>query len=421
MYSPFSHEVSNTMTKKKNNKQSRAFKMAKMMAEVNKIKNARKPSKPRPPPTPFSDVGQHIGSMFGFKDFGRGIGGVIGRILGSGDYTTNFDSVRNNALTSPVPAFGMEDTVITHREYVKDIISSSTPGNFKIESFRINPVNDELFQWLGPIANCFEEYTIMGMIFEFKTTSGQSVASTNTSLGTVIIATQYDPLKPAFNNKQQMENYFFAQSTVPSQSMLHAIECKEGSAPLKKLYTTTTGGDVRFQDFGSTYVATQGLPGASVNTGELWVSYKIKLSKPRLSLFSGNAGSSTWYQGITVSSANPLGAINFSRGSLGATIFPTSIFVEGININQVFMISFIWSGSGPVVPVLPAFTYTHCTVLFSDASVSTGLTIDCSLTVVVQANSELDSFLITLGSAGTLPTGANNVNVIVTAIEPGVF
>lgn len=288
---PFWHVVSNTMPNRRRNKQKAtpASKGVKALrAELQQLKLSRQPRQRAARNTPFSDAGAHLGGMFGFKDLGKGIGGVIGRILGSGDYMTNFSSVQNNALTSKVPSFGGESTIITHREYLKDVISSPTmivggASAFKIDAFRLNPTNDELFPWLATIAQNFEEYSILGMIFEFKSMSGQSVASTNTALGSVILTTQYDPTKPAFTSKQQMENYFFSQSTVPSNSMLHAIECKSGSAPLRSLYTSGgTSIDPRFVDYGTTYLATVGLPAASINLGELWVSYKIELKKPRL-------------------------------------------------------------------------------------------------------------------------------------------
>lgn len=346
MYSPFSREVSNTMTRKNKNKKSAAS-SARTKTLTRSMKGLRLNK------TPYSDVGAHLGGMLGFKDIGKGIGGVIGRILGSGDYSTNFNDVQGNQLTANVPSFGMEETIITHREYVQDIVSPNPGTNFSIQSFAINPANATLFPWLSQIASNYEEYSILGMVFEFKSMSGASVASTNTSLGSVIMATEYDPTKTTFVNKQQMENYFFAQSTVPSQSILHALECKTGSSPIKTLYTF--GGapsDIRFTTFGNFQIATVGIPGPNVTLGELWISYRIKLAKPRL--IAGLPAGSGWKaRGTLASSTSPLGSSRSfdvpNGGSLSVAAGNSNLVISNVGANQKLLFLFAWSGSNASV------------------------------------------------------------------------
>jgi len=198
------------------------------------------------------------------------------------------------------------------------------------------------------------------MIFEFKTTSGASVASTNTSLGTVILATQYDPTKPTFVNKQEMENHFFAQSTVPSNSVLHAIECKKGEAPLQRLYisdVTDPTYDPRFSDYGNFSIATVGQPGASVNLGELWVSYKLSLHKPKLNLYAGGVGYSGKSSRSTCTPAAPFGLISFyQKGRLVPIVSSTSISFFA-DPGDYYLVSILWSGVGAAC-TMPALTFT---------------------------------------------------------------
>jgi len=284
---------------------------------------------------------------------GKAVGGLIGNILGSGDYTTNFDGVGSNSLVSStaVPSFGgYESTVITHREYIRDIITSGTPGAFDIAAFPINPGQTVTFPWLASIASLYEEYNIEGMVFEYKSTSGNALNSTNTALGTVILATEYDPTKPAFTNKQQMENYFFAQSTPPSQSIMHAVECKSSLTPVKQLYTRSTPSvgttDLRWSDYGNFYIATVGTQGASTTVGELWCSYKIKLFKPRLpvSFGTGPMVNSAHQIRSGVTTAAPLGTgyvggsgpLNMTVPSGTQIAFP----VEPFAIYQVTVVQF---------------------------------------------------------------------------------
>lgn len=70
----------------------------------------------------------------------------------------------------------------------------------------INPANRELFPWLSSIAGQFEEWVPHSIKFRFKTTSTDLAgAGTNPALGTVIMATDYNPYNALFASKQQME------------------------------------------------------------------------------------------------------------------------------------------------------------------------------------------------------------------------
>lgn len=423
MYSPSCHEVSNTMTQKNKNK--RSNQVATMRKQLNKMKiQSARPSRK---PTPFSDVGAHLGGFLGYKDIGRGIGGVIGRILGSGDYQTNFGAIQNNALTAPVPSFGNESTIITHREYVKDIISSNVAGAFKIDKYRLNPTNAELFPWLSTVAVNYEEYVIHGMIIEFKSMSGTSVANAQTSLGTVIVATQYDPTKSTFISKQEMENYFFSQSAPPSQSLLHAVECKEGSAPLRALYTAGgSGGDIRFTDFGNVSIASVGLPGTSVNMGEMWISYKIELRKPKISQFVGFAGASSKCYRTGASVAAYFGTTGSVRGTLGCyfDVLGNTLYIPDLNRGDSFLITIWYYGSVAAVTAAPTILATGLDVVanqwnnFSASVDSTaGSNTVLSIQFIVRCNQD-SADVGTIGmTSGTLPAGTVNLDMTVTAIE----
>lgn len=116
--------------------------------------------------------------------------------------------------------------------------------------------------------------------------SADALSSTNTSLGTVVLSTYYDATQPTPNSKQEMENAEYAQSIKPSQSVTHFIECAKGQSTLSELYISggqnDQKGDVRFYDFGNFTIATEGMQAANVVLGELWVSYQVRLLKPRL-------------------------------------------------------------------------------------------------------------------------------------------
>lgn len=77
----------------------------------------------------------------------------------------------------------------------------------------------------------------------------------------------------------------FTTSCSPSVSMVHPIECAGRKNVLSNQYIRTgaipTGADQRFYDLGLTQFATQGQQAAST-IGEIWVSYHVKLMKPKI-------------------------------------------------------------------------------------------------------------------------------------------
>jgi hypothetical protein len=133
------------------------------------------------------------------------------------------------------------------------------------------------------LAANFELFKFLGIVFEFKATSATAVSSTNTALGSVIMATRYNALTPQFTSQQQMEAYEFSTSTVAFTSAIHPIECAPSENALSELYTDPgfSSGDPRFSTLGIFDIATVGQQAAST-VGELWVSYHVQLIRPRL-------------------------------------------------------------------------------------------------------------------------------------------
>ena len=227
-------------------------------------------------------VGGMVGHVAG-KALGSGAHALMKTVTGFGDYKISKNSLMYNK--DSVPLFGVKDRVthVRHREFVGDIRGST---GFNAQRYDINPSNPMLFPWLSAIAANYEQWVCQGMLFEFKTTSATAVSSTNTALGTVVLATQYNSLAPAFTNKAQMENHEFCQSTVPCESVIHPIECDPKQTACNGLFYTEDIGfnasaDKRLYNIGKLTVATVGMQ-AAATIGELWVTYDICFLKPRL-------------------------------------------------------------------------------------------------------------------------------------------
>jgi len=248
----------------------------------------------------YPGVGSSLGAMLGGTlggPAGAALGGVLGggaqsllkSITGFGDYEITHNSVSLGRDTVPLFGNGKRSTIVRHREYIQDIITSATPGAFKSDVFPINPAQAITFPWGNRVGSSYDQYRVHGMVFEYKTMSSDALNSTNTALGTVVMATQYNVMEAPFTNKQQMENYEFGASVKPSMCLMHPIECAQFQTPVDVLFTrpsTISPGDLRLYDMGNFTIATQGLQGSSVNIGELWVSYEIEFIKPCMNVDS---------------------------------------------------------------------------------------------------------------------------------------
>jgi len=241
-----------------------------------KAPKAKQRTKTKPQSSIGARVGSHVGDMIE-----QGARGLFRRITGIGDYKV----ARNTILSAgdpPVLNNGIRSNVIRHREFITDLTGSTA---FAATTYAINPGNPTLFPWLAAIAQSYEQYVFHGIVFEFKSTSASALNNTNTALGTVIMATEYNVLGTPFTSKLSMENHEFTTSTRPSENMMHPIECDVTQTPTRVFYNrpniSLTNNDLRFVDMGNFCVATVGMQAASV-IGEIWCTYEVELLKPAL-------------------------------------------------------------------------------------------------------------------------------------------
>ncbi len=133
-------------------------------------------------------------NVLGWGDYGATVGNEI---MGGGAGPMSVNEAQGD-MTG--------DVYINHREFVKDIYSSGIAGSagFKNEVFRINPgvpskseataetkVNTGAFPFLLQLAQNYTLFEFQGLIFEYRPMSGEMGSSSN-SLGTIIMATDYD-------------------------------------------------------------------------------------------------------------------------------------------------------------------------------------------------------------------------------------
>lgn len=281
-----------------------------------------------------------IGKVGGQLGLSAGYANRPYEVQGMGAY--KISDIKRNVLIKPDPPAVRNSSdghgvVIRHREFIKNITTSSVAGQFKIENFPLNPGLSDTFPWLSSIAGSFEEYSFEGLLFEFQSTCSSAIASsTDLSLGSVLLCTQYDPTNEPFDNSQSMLNYDWSENTKVSSSKIHFVECDPRQNILGKFYVRQDGEEVvdkRFNDLGFFSIATEGLQGTSVQIGRLWCSYQVRFSKPKLNI-PATVSVENFFKyrqdGPNINGATPFGVISTGILSESNTLDITLLSVDNV-------------------------------------------------------------------------------------------
>lgn len=332
----------------------------------------RRPRQPRP----------SVGGSFA-ENIGSSLGGLVGKglgylISGFGDYKVRNNTLLTGGLDPPevINAVDQGGVIVRHREYLKDILATQA---FTIQSLPLNPGLVQTFPWLSNVAQHFEQYKFRGVLFEFKTLSSDTVLSSATSsaLGSVVMATQYNALLPAFPDKFTMENYEYANSSKPSVSFLHPIECMRAQTTLSELYVrgseAPTNSDLRLYDLGNFYIATVGMQASSGVAGELWVTYEVELYKPKIQTPLNIDTNFDWWNLVsTATNTNPFtGATQNDEGTMTGTLATnTYAFPIGLTDGLYFLIWHLIGNSTALTGATATGTNCALTAIFNGSPTS---------------------------------------------------
>lgn len=232
-------------------------------------------------PEILGPIGEALGGFFGFPGIGRAAGSWLGQVTGIGDYKISKNTVvptDSTAAQAPMFKSSRDGMEVCHREFLGSVMGSDT---FTSVVYPINVGINNTFPWLSRVAENFEEYDMLGLLFQYVPTSGSSALSQ--ALGTVIMSTQYNVNEPNFSSKREMEAHEFCTSAVPNMPFTHPIECDPKLAVLPNHFVRTgpVSDDKKFYDIGNLTVAAVGTANAQ-SLGDIWVTYHVKLRKPRL-------------------------------------------------------------------------------------------------------------------------------------------
>ncbi len=226
------------------------------------------------------------------------------RLVGAGAYGNSLMHGGDAVAEVPMVSSAADETgavTISRREFVADIYAPGELGATSIPAFSnqvysLNPGLEETFPWLSQIAQNYEEYSFEQLIFHYRSTVTDIGSSTTGQCGTVIMATNYNSAAVEFSDKNAMQAYDGAMSCKSTDSMTHGVECDDSKrAGLDALYVRAgavpLGQDIKTYDHGLFQMALANLPVAYAGqtVGELWVSYTVKLSKPKFAVARGSA------------------------------------------------------------------------------------------------------------------------------------
>lgn len=343
--------------------------------------------------------------------------------FGMGDYVLKSNSLvqTGGATDSDVQIVpqGNRAVRIVYREYLGDVYTHPTvPGAFNLASFRINPGLLSTFPWLAPIAQQYEQWTPNGIVFEFKSTSSEYVATQ--ALGSVIMATEYDSLDSVYPNKQAMLNSAYSNEAKPSERIVHGVECDPRDTPNHIYYcrsgdTLPSNANIRDYDLGTFTIATQGGATANLNLGSLYVHYDITLRKEQL--FNGVPLKGQLYQVVTrsgvVAGATPIGdTTTQSDGNIecfsgiNRITFPT--YCTGAN----WIVFIRWVGAAGAAFTPPVYTPTGCSVSGDYFSPNTLVVAAYSSTLLFVDQTSPVAY-ISFGLGGTLPTAPCSAQILI--------
>lgn len=240
----------------------------------------------------------------------QGAEALIGRYLGNGIYTgdgsyDNANELVDSSNSDMIPKFVSKndetgELCITHREYVAEIYpDDSVP--FLNRPFELNPGLEKTFPWLSQIAQNFEEYQFEQLMFSYRSTVAD-VSSASGQVGTVILSTNYNPSHLPFQDKGRMLEYSASVSAKTVENVVHGVECDPAklsgsSGKYVRATNLKQQDDIKEYDHGLFQLATANTPAgfADKSIGELWVSYTVKLRKPKLFTGRGDGISRVMY------------------------------------------------------------------------------------------------------------------------------
>jgi len=168
--------------------------------------------------------------------------------------------------------FDGKSIIIKRRELIGSISGSTS---FSVRKYAVNPGIASTFPLLSVQAPQWEQYRFRKLAFEYITRTA------TTTLGSVIMAPDYDAEDVSPASEAQITGYEGAVEDAPWKNISSFIDCNAISpGPRKFIRSGAVAGDIKNYDALNFFVATLEEVGTDA-IGKLWVDYEVELSVPQ--------------------------------------------------------------------------------------------------------------------------------------------
>lgn len=170
-----------------------------------------------------------------------------------------------------------ENMCVSHREYVADIIGS-TSAFAVAAAFPMNPGMPITFPWLNQIASRYESYKFLKCKWSFKT------ERPTTESGYIALVPDFDATDPQPTSKSSAFQYESTAKAAPWENVTSVLRSQD--LLKRKSYYVRQGAlnaseTLDLYDTGNLFVCVGGNSGA-VTLGELWCDYEVCFMTPQL-------------------------------------------------------------------------------------------------------------------------------------------
>lgn len=302
---------------------------------------------PVPAPQPskggsiLGPIGAAVGNFFA-PGLGGALGGAAGNLLGG---WLGFSKKRVNRMVRSLESSG--SIRFPYRELLTELNGST---GFVNQAFALNPGDVNTFPFLSKLAQYFTEYNFESLRAVFVSQSADALNSTNTALGSIHMATNYNALEPAFTSEAQVLVTPGVTCTKPSTDAVHYIDVmpRNGRETLYIRSSAVYGNaDARLDDLGLLQISTAGMQ-AVADIGKVWIEYDVVLRKPRLAE-AGSVGAASFAHirssAAGASASNPLSSapVVDSQSTIPVVATATTLTLP---YQGYYLITGYWKGSG---------------------------------------------------------------------------
>ena len=184
--------------------------------------------------------------------------------------------------------------VISNQEYICNLYGCESGKSFESTSYTINPGLAEVFPMLSQFAANFERYEMIQCVFHFETQLDAGIIQSSTGqVGDVLMYSHSDPNQPELQNISEFQMNG-GNSVRVTQGLACGVECDPAmlsGLPNAGINYVRTGPveDTDEYDQAKIQVAVSNTPADLANQviGKLFVSYTVRLIKPKIMSYLG--------------------------------------------------------------------------------------------------------------------------------------